>query len=135
MKRLLRFYKLYLAEMLFVFVTLLCIVLAINGMICYKGWVAGLMVVSVIILQAFAGYYIQKPEKPDAPLSFLFTAVWYICFICMALSWIICSIMIYPTEKLIFYILLEVSLVAFVAMFGHLIIVSDRPDCKTYADD
>lgn len=132
MKRLLRFYKLYLAEMLFVFVTLLCIVLAINGMICYKGWVAGLMVVSVIILQAFAGYYIQKP---DAPLSFLFTAVWYICFICMALSWIICSIMIYPTEKLIFYILLEVSLVAFVAMFGHLVIVSDRPDCKTSADD
>ena len=135
MKRLLNFCKLYLAEILFVFVTLLCMALVVNGMICYEAWESGVMVVSAVIIQAVAGYNIQKLEKPASPLSLLFTTVWYICFICMALTLVVYSIIVYPTEKLIYYIMLDVSFVAFVAMFGHLIIVSDRPHGKTYADD
>ena len=135
MEKFIAFCKSYLAEILFVFVTLLCMALVTNGMICYEAWESGAMVVSAVIIQAVAGYNIQKLEKPAFPLSLLFTTVWYVCFVCTALTLVVCSIIVYPTEKLIYYIMLDVSFVAFVAMFGHLIIVSDRPDCKTSADD
>lgn len=130
MNKIFIFYKTYFEVILFTLAILLCITLTSLGMMSFRGISVGLVMALSPIGLAIIGYWIQKFEKTVSQPSTPFTIAWYIGFALLMVVMIVCIIISYYTDKrLPLLIILIVSYIAFVSMFGNLVIIafiSDR---------
>lgn len=125
------FCKLYLPEILFAVAVLLCIGVTMYGIFYLPKTAATGITGFAVVALAVLGYCFQKLEKTVSQPSKVFTVVWYAGFTLLMLALIVGTSIVYVAEEMLsLYILLIISSVAFVAMFGRLIIVSDVPPQK-----
>lgn len=131
MKNVIDFCRLYLSEILFAVAVLLCIGVTMYGIFCLSKMVAMGITGFAVVALAILGYCFQKLEKAVSQPSKVFTVTWYAGFVLLMLALIVSTSIVYSSsEMLSLYILLIVSCIAFVALFGRLIIVSDVPPQK-----
>ena len=121
MEKVIVFCKLYLSEILFAFVSLLCIAVAIYGVSNFEGLRAVSIVVGAVLGQAILGYVIQRFNEK---LSNTFVATWLSGFTVFAIAVCVALILI---KKPIVLIFLLGSFTAFVALFVLLLIYANRP--------
>lgn len=131
MKEVMNFCKLYLPEILFAVAVLLCIGITMYGVFCLpKEIVMGIAIFAIVALSVL-GYWFQKLEKAVSQPSKVFTVEWYVGFALLMFALIASVGIVYSSaEKFPLYIMLIISGIAFVAMFGHLVIVSSTPAQK-----
>ena len=131
MKKVINFCKSYLPEILFAVAVLLCIGVTMYSIFCLpKVATMGITAVAIVVL-AVLGYFFQKLEKTVSQLSKIFMITWYAGFALLTLALIVSISIVYSSaEMLSLYILTIISGIAFVAMLGHLVIVSDVPPQK-----
>lgn len=129
MKKVINFCKLYLSEIFFAVAVILCVGVTMYSILYLPKMVAtGITGFAVVALAVF-GYCFQKLAVSHP--SKVFTITWCAGFALLMLSLIISTCIVYSSEEMLpFYILLIISGIAFVAMFGLLIVVSDVPSQK-----
>ena len=131
MEKFIAFCKLYLSEILFAVADLLCIGVTMYGIFCLPKLTALGIIAFAVVALAVLGYCVQKLEKTALQPSKVFTVAWYAGFALLMLALIVGTSIVYSSsEMLSLYILMIISGIAFVAMFGRLIIVSDVPPQK-----
>lgn len=65
--------KQHLSEILFAFVSVLTLALAVYGALCFEGWNAAAVIILAAVAQVCLGYVLKKYAKPDSVLQMPYT--------------------------------------------------------------
>lgn len=124
MKKIIEFFKLYLSEMLFVLISILVIALSVYALLYYKGMQSlGIATLTTVVLAVAGGFIWPVKVMPRDS----FRKVWNYCFILQAIAFSVCEFIICSKIETAFvHILWFVSFVAFVALFGNLVVFAFR---------